>query len=184
MQEPDDRLAGDLVWELFPEESRPRAFLLVAVPILLVETWFLDPPSSVVLACLAVSWGDFDRGRKIRRAIPDRAAASICSLFTHAWGAEKIGVAGVAIMYVTFLMAALRGKLDPCPREIPTAMIRSLWAGSKLPFPGAARPPEVQSSLSASRPAASCDQNDASASAGGSTARTAERNRSGSRSPM
>jgi hypothetical protein len=98
------------------------------------------------------------------------------------WGHLEHGLmANFVPRDVRHLDRVVRGHLDGLKGR--SAMIRSLWAGSKLPFPRVARPPEVQSSLSASRPSASCDQNDASASAGGSTARTAERNRSASRSP-
>ena len=80
MSEPDDRLVGDPVWELFPDPSpghearRSRRYLSwLAVAILIVVAWFLYPPLSVIVACLAVAARDFQTGRRLARSIPDKA---------------------------------------------------------------------------------------------------------------
>ncbi|MDR3620532.1 MAG: hypothetical protein P4L85_14370 [Paludisphaera borealis] len=106
MTEPDDRLAGDLVWELFPAEasesetSRARILHGLEAAFLVVLTWFLYQPLSVALACLAISLKDFREGWRLARTIPNKAGGTICSLFTYSWGAWKIGVAAFAALFV------------------------------------------------------------------------------------
>lgn len=98
MIEPDDRLAGDLVWELFPaqspepETSRARLLHGLEVAFLVVFTWFLYQPLAVVIVCLTFSLKDFRDGWRLARSIPDQAGGTICALFSCSWGAWKIGI--------------------------------------------------------------------------------------------
>jgi hypothetical protein len=123
MNETDDRLAGDLVWELFaasgptsPRASdRVRRFQVVIVVAGLIGlAWFLSPPAAVVTACLAVSAADFRRGRRLSRSIPDKAGGTVCARFTYAWGSWKVGLGGFALMFGSVaLYAPPRGEIPP-----------------------------------------------------------------------
>jgi hypothetical protein len=108
MNEPDDRLVGDFVWELFPTQA-PRRLLTIGLWFLAGEMWFLSPPLSVILACLAASYKDLQAGWRLRRTIPDKAGGDICSLFTYAWGFWKLGVAAFAMMAFTLMVAFYEG---------------------------------------------------------------------------
>ncbi len=107
MNEMDDRLAGDPVWELFAHPTpRPaqealqtrdyRRWLVVAG--LIAVGWLVFPPLAVMTACLSVAARDFRTGRKLARSIPDKAGGTICARFTYAWGALKLGAAAFALM--------------------------------------------------------------------------------------
>lgn len=122
MLEPDDRLVGDPVWELFPSaaparppRSRPVLFWGTAA-ILVVSAWFVFPPLSVTLACLAAALKDFQAGRRLGRAIPDKAGGRICALFAYAWGAWKLGATGFGSILVTAaILAPTSAGKDPTP---------------------------------------------------------------------
>ena len=124
MNEPDDRLVGDPVWELFPDPSpgheaqRTRRYLSrLAVAVLIVVAWFLYPPLSVAVTCLAVAARDFQTGRRFARSIPDKAGGGICSLFSYAWGAWKLGVTAFVLMFVTITIEMPAGKGIHRPRS-------------------------------------------------------------------
>ena len=109
MNEVDDRLAGDPVWELFPapasstspESRHLRLFWWLAVACAVAAGLVLEPSLAVLLAFLAIGAGDFRRGQQLARSIPDKAGGTICSRFTYAWGAWKAGLAAFALMFLT-----------------------------------------------------------------------------------
>src|SRR5690349_12992696 len=126
MIEPDDRLAGDPVWEMFPASPPPapgaRRYLY-GLAALIAAAWFLWPPLSVALACLSATFQDFRTGRQLARSIPDKAGGRICSLFAHAWGAWKVGATGFVLMFVAAILhASRRGE----PGEFPWACLAAM----------------------------------------------------------
>lgn len=136
MYETDDRLAGDLVWELFPrppqEVTRTRRIAEGLVWVLLVTlSWFLYPPLSVTLACLAISFRDIQTGRRLASTIPDKAGGRICALFTYAWAAWKFGMTAFVLMWGTLVLSIpeIKGAEAP-PPALMTAM--NLWFGGFL----------------------------------------------------
>ncbi len=127
MLEPDDRLAGDPVWELFPAAppKAPRSRRLrngLALALLIVESWLLWPPLSVSLACLAAAFKDLRTGRQLKRSIPDKAGGGICALFAYAWGAWKFGVAAFVMMFAPLPLYVM---LDEA-RDVPPAFMAAL----------------------------------------------------------
>ncbi len=133
MNELDDRLAGDLIWELFPERavspeptSRPaRALLWLAGACAVAAIWQWSPPLAVVTACVAVAAGDIRHGRQLARAVPDRAGGAICARFAYAWGAWKLAMTALPFTFLTpFLaQAGSGGEIQPYP---PPAFVASL----------------------------------------------------------
>ena len=113
MHEPDDRLAGDPIWELFTDPApTPASRLLgswLATAALVAAAWVVSPPLAILIAALAVSLGEFRKGRQLRRAIPDKAGGEICALFRYAWGTWRLGVAAFVLMFVTVLIASGEG---------------------------------------------------------------------------
>ena len=81
MNEVDDRLAGDPVWELFPAHSsesapgsRPLRFMWwLTVGCMVSASMVFSPSLAVLIASLAIAAGDFQRGRQLARSIPDKA---------------------------------------------------------------------------------------------------------------
>jgi hypothetical protein len=134
MNETDDRLVGDPVWELFtrptpgPIQEGPRIRhhgRRLVVVVLIAIGWFWFPPLAVVTACLAVAARDFFRGRELARSIPSKAGGTICARFTHAWGAWKLGVAGFLLMFATIaVFAATKNE-----SEMPSACMAALLSG-------------------------------------------------------
>jgi hypothetical protein len=135
MNEMDDRLVGDPVWELFSDPAprpaqgtrRSRLFRYLIVAGLIAPVWLVSPPLAVVIACLAVAARDFRTGRQLARSIPDKAGGTICARFTYAWGAWKLGAAAFALMFVSIAIYVL-------PRDehkVPSAFVASvlLWMG-------------------------------------------------------
>lgn len=104
MSEADDRLSGDLVWELFPVQStgtRSRRLLhALEASLLVVLTWFVSPSLSVAIACLSISLKDFRDGWRLARSIPDKEGGTICVLFTYSWGAWKLSAAAFTVFVV------------------------------------------------------------------------------------
>jgi hypothetical protein len=107
MNETDDRLVGDPVWELFahptPGPAQPASRIRRYGPWLFVAGlialgWFLFPPLAVVTACLAVAARDFRQGRQLARSIPSKAGGTICARFRYAWGAWKLGMTAIVLM--------------------------------------------------------------------------------------
>jgi hypothetical protein len=134
MNDTDDRLAGDLVWELFAYPAHApaqgairtrqrREWLVVAS--LIAVAWVLSPTLAVVTACLSVAARDFRTGRQLARSIPDKAGGAICAWFTLAWGAWKLGVAAFVLMFVSIAVFA-SAKQGP---EVPPAFIASVLFG-------------------------------------------------------
>jgi hypothetical protein len=127
MNEVDDRLAGDPVWELFAapttgaaRESRRlhRYGRWLVVAGLIALSWLLSPPLAVVLACLSIAAGDLRRGRQLSRSIPSKAGGTICARFTYAWGAWKFGMTAVALMFASVfvylpVLSAARDHPEP-----------------------------------------------------------------------
>jgi hypothetical protein len=136
MYEPDDRLVGDPVWELFPSsppaqepEGRQYRFWLAAAAGI-VAVWFVWPSLSVALACLAVAARDFRTGRRIARSIPDKAGGRVCALFTYAWGTWKAGFTAFALMFATILLdPAPEQRGNPPPAFFATVAASILWLG-------------------------------------------------------
>lgn len=139
MNEVDDRLAGDAVWELFalpaagpPDEAvRIRLFPgWTVVASLIGIGLLLYPPLYVVTLCLAGAAGDFRTGWRIGRSIPDRAGGRICARFNYAWGAMKVGMTAIGLMFL--------GIVIDFPRlgqpAVPSAILASvfLWFGGFL----------------------------------------------------
>jgi hypothetical protein len=127
MNEIDDRLAGDPVWELFGDPTRGPARgvsrIRVYLPWLVVAgsiavAWMLVPSLAAAIACLAVGARDFRRGRRLARSLPDKAGGAICARFTHAWGAWK--VAATALALAVALAAVYRPVRDG--HEPPSAL--------------------------------------------------------------
>jgi hypothetical protein len=132
MQEPDDRLVGDLAWELFPtltsvpEATRLRRFLIVIGGLLLVAlTWLLSPTLAVVLACVGIAWSDVQAGRRLVKTVPDKTGGKICALFSYAWAALKAGTAAFVLFVVCIPIGVL--SKDP-PAGFGIAML--LWLGA------------------------------------------------------
>lgn len=115
MHEADDRLAGDPVWELFPvlvDDSRLRHYRTGLLFLALALSYWL-PTASVILACVAASFREFWEGRRLARSIPDKAGGRICSLFTYAWGAWKLGLTAFLLLFVVIgVYAASKEKPD------------------------------------------------------------------------
>lgn len=124
MNEVDDRLAGDTVWELFAhpggESSSEswRAFfekwLVLAGVIALV--WLLSPSVAVAIACAGVASREIRRGWLLTRSMPNKAGGIICSRFSYAWGAWKFGAAGFVLMLASIaLLAFMKDAKEPPP---------------------------------------------------------------------
>jgi hypothetical protein len=121
MDEPDDRLAGDAVWELFPYRTAGPAqgsrrfqygrWLVVAC--LVAACWLLSPSLAVATACLAIAAVEFQNGRRLARSIPDKAGAKVCARFAYAWGAWKFGVTAVVFMFATAILGQKQSELPP-----------------------------------------------------------------------
>jgi hypothetical protein len=131
MNETDDRLVGDPVWELFAQPTagptqpasrthRYAPWLVVAG--LIALSWFLFPQLAVATACLSIAARDFVRGRQLARSIPSKAGGTICARFTYAWGAWKLGMAAVVAMFATIALLAPASKGG----EVPAAFVVSI----------------------------------------------------------
>jgi hypothetical protein len=84
------------------------------------------------MACLSIAVRDFRTGRQLARSIPSMAGGTVCARFTYAWGAWKLGAAGLVLMFVS---AALLGPPRQ-GREAPTALIAALMASLLLGIGG------------------------------------------------
>jgi hypothetical protein len=139
MEEADDRLAGDPVWELFPAAvpaagnahargpSGIRAWgRWLAAGALVAVCWFLVPAAAVVLACVAVAARDFRVGRQLAQSISDKAGGRVCARFTYAWGAWKFAWAGFVLMFVSVTSFTAVGKNPNIPPEFLAAMLLCL----------------------------------------------------------
>jgi hypothetical protein len=115
MNETDDRLAGDPVWEHFAQlspaatlgVSRARRFgrwLLAAG--LIVLGWCVFPPLAIVTACGAIAARDFRTCRQRARSHPKEAGRRICARFRYAWGALKVAATAFAMTFLTIGVTA------------------------------------------------------------------------------
>src|ERR1017187_1088906 len=121
MNDPDDRLAGDPVWELFPYRTarpargsrRVRYGRWLAVACLVAASWLLSPSLAVVTACLAIAAVEFRNGRQLARSIPEKAGGMVCARFTYAWGAWKLGLTALAFMFATAILGRKQSEIPP-----------------------------------------------------------------------
>lgn len=140
MNEMDDRLAGDAVWELFAQPAPSSA--LEDGRALIPPRWvilgsligvgaLLFPPLAVASICLAMAIGDLRIGRRLGQSIPDRAGGRICARFRYAWGAWKLGAAGFLMMFVSLAVFASQPNRHPEP---PSAFMTAglCWLGGFL----------------------------------------------------
>jgi hypothetical protein len=121
VNEVDDRLAGDLVWELFPQRAavgaapslfaRSGRWLVLAC--IVAVCWLFDRSLAVLIVCLGVAEGDFRHAWRIMRSIPDKAGGTICALFACAWGAWKIGVTAVVFMFLSVFLGRKQAAVPP-----------------------------------------------------------------------
>jgi hypothetical protein len=132
MELADDRLAGDLVWEMFPHPTQAatlarRMRFGLECDILIVLAWLLFPPLSVALACVTFAARDFRDGWRLARTIPDKAGGGICALFGYAWGAWKVGMVAFVSLFVSAAICAMQRVTDGPPMAIITGKI--FWFG-------------------------------------------------------
>jgi hypothetical protein len=128
MNEVDDRLAGDPVWELFPYRAagspqsprRARYGRWLAVVCLVAAVWLVSPALAVLVACVAMAAGDFRYGWHIARSIPDKAGGAICARFTYAWGVWKLSMTAFVFLFLAAGIAAKKSS------EMPPASMVSL----------------------------------------------------------
>jgi hypothetical protein len=134
--EVDDRLAGDPVWELFPDPATGPARgspgsrdyrRWLAVACLVAVVWLVSPSFAAATLCLAVAFRDFRTGRQLARSIPDKAGGTVCARFTYAWGAWKFGVAAFVLMFATVTVFTAGGGERVPPSGFVVSML--LWLG-------------------------------------------------------
>jgi hypothetical protein len=121
MDEIDDRLAGDRIWELVPYRSTratrgPRfAFYAgwLAVACLVAASWTFSPSFAVATACLAVAAGDFRKGLQLAESIPAKAGGAVCARFRYAWGAWKLGLTALVFMFGTAVLVRRHSEIPP-----------------------------------------------------------------------
>lgn len=128
MNEVDDRLAGDPVWELFAQPTpRPAdeghrnhsyGRWLVAAGLIALG-WLEFPPLALVTVCLLFSARDFSKGREHSRSIPSKAGGTICSRFSYVWGAWKFGASALALL---FPAVAIFGPMNEGPEALTALM--------------------------------------------------------------
>lgn len=109
MRDVDSTLAEDFDWALFPQDETQappwkRWLRWLEASFVVTLSWIIWPPLAVVLACLAISFGDFRRAHLASRSIPDRAAKWICLLFGYAWGFWTLGIAAFASFFVVAML--------------------------------------------------------------------------------
>jgi hypothetical protein len=133
MNETDDRLTGDVVWELFaaPVHSSAKAadrvrrfqFGTVAAGIVGLA-WFFSPAGAVVIACLSLAATDVRRGWELSRSIPDKAGGTVCARFSYAWGAWKLGLGSFVLMLLSSgLYGPPKGGLEVYPAIIALMLL-------------------------------------------------------------
>jgi hypothetical protein len=142
MNEIDDRLAGDLVWELFPARAaRPandsrlaRSARWLACAGVVIASGLWSPTLALVMACLAVSAGSFRNGRQLARSIPDKAGGLVCARFTYAWGAWKFSMIALAVAFATPIIVLNGRTAGQTAPEMPPVFVASLqlWAAGYL----------------------------------------------------
>jgi hypothetical protein len=121
VNEVDDRLAGDLVWELFPTRSgghepeplEVRLLRWALLACLVAAAWWLAPPLGVVTACIGIAAPDFHHAWKITRCIPDKAGGTIIALFACAWGAWKSGLTAVVFLFLSLILWRKQSDVPP-----------------------------------------------------------------------
>jgi hypothetical protein len=130
MDEVDDRLAGDPIWELFPSAKdvslTASQFLLRLCKLVAccAALWLVYPPLAVVIACVAVAVRDFQIGRRLSRSIPVKSGGTICSRFRYAWGAWKACWMAWALMMATlFILGGGVKNGDVPPGFVPAILV-------------------------------------------------------------
>jgi hypothetical protein len=129
VNEVDDRLAGDLVWELFParsggHEAEPLAATVARWALLaslVAAAWWLSPPLGVVTACIGVAAQDFQHAWRITRSFSDKAGGTIIALFACAWGSWKFGLTAVVFFFLTVILG--RNQSDVPPAVVTTLLL-------------------------------------------------------------
>jgi hypothetical protein len=136
MSDVDDRLAGDPVWELFPQPaigSGPGPFAVrrytrwLAVVGLAGLSFLVFPPLAGVIVCLSFAAPDFRTGRQLARSIPSKAGGRICSRFAYAWGAWKLGATAFALMMASAVIIPLSGNIHSMISALLVLVL--LWVG-------------------------------------------------------
>ena len=129
MNEIDDRLAGDPVWELFPDHASgaagrsglARFGRWLGVACLVAACWMLAPPLAILSTCLSIAVGDF---RKSAAGSPGRfpisAGGTVYALFTYGWAAWKLGLTSLPFV---FAMAFLGAKRSEMPSEFLASLL-------------------------------------------------------------
>lgn len=127
MNEIDDRLAGDPVWELFGQPtpgpatgaSRTGRFLRwTIVAALAGVSWLLSPSLGVVVGALAIAVPDFRKGRRLARSIPVKAGGTICARFAYAWAAWKLSFAALGIIFASVSIREHLNRGHEMPPEL------------------------------------------------------------------
>jgi hypothetical protein len=105
MNEMDDRLAGDVVWELFSHPAvgpapairarRYRRWLIAAG--LIALGWFLSPPLGIVAVGLSVAAPDFHKARQLARSIPSKVGGTILDRISERVIADRPGKFGAKV---------------------------------------------------------------------------------------
>lgn len=121
MNEADDRLAGDPVWELFPQAvhglaSRGLRSLsfgtCVSVAGLIAAGWFWSPLLAVMAISLAVAYRDFRTGWQLSRSMGARAGGKVCARFACAWGMWKIGTTSFFVCLAVILYCVFTNSVE------------------------------------------------------------------------
>ena len=131
MNETDDRLVGDPVWELFTQPTAGPADValgtghhgpwLVGAGLIALGC-YMYPPLAVVTVCLAVAAQDFHWGRQLARSIPSKAGGTFFARFSYAWGAWKVGISAIVLMFASIVIWT---PVKP-PAEPPAAFVAAL----------------------------------------------------------
>jgi hypothetical protein len=136
MNEVDDRLAGDPVWELFaPPPAQPARPILSVHPSvrwgviggLIPGLWSISPVLAVLAGCTLAGAGDFFKGGQLARTVPDKAGGKILARFAYAWGAWKFAAVAFLMIFVCVAVLAPGKRGGEVPAVFPITMF--LWAG-------------------------------------------------------
>ena len=62
-----------------------------------------------------------------RERFPTKAGGGICSLFGYAWGAWKVGMTAIVLIFVSVVISVMQSETDGPPVAVMTAA--ALWFG-------------------------------------------------------
>jgi hypothetical protein len=134
MSDVDDRLAGDPVWELFPQAASETGTIAVrrytrwlAAIGLAAVSLLVFPPLAGAIVCLSFAAPDFHVGWQLARSIPSKAGGKICSRFAYAWGAWKLGATAFVLMMASAVIIALAGEIHSMISAL--LVLVPLWVG-------------------------------------------------------